>query len=83
MSGSRFLTADYRAGDVLLFGMHTMHMSTRQDTDETRVTCDVRWQPEADPRDERWFGAEPVGHYAWGRSQDEKPMAEARREWGV
>jgi len=82
MSGSRFLTADYRAGDVLFFGMHTMHMSTTQSTDAVRVTCDVRWQPAGDPRDERWFGPEPKGHYAWGKGEA-KDMEDARREWGV
>lgn len=82
MSGSRWLTADYRAGDVLCFGMHTMHMSTTQDTDHTRVTCDVRWQPASEPCDERWFGEAPKGHYAWGTGP-QKPMAQARREWGV
>lgn len=82
MSGSRWLTADYRAGDVLLFGMHTMHMSCTQSTDQVRVTCDVRWQPACDPFDERWFGAQPKGHYHWGKGELVS-MEDARERWGV
>lgn len=82
LAGTRWLTADYQAGDALLFTMHSMHMSMVQDTDEVRVSCDVRWQPESDPRDERWFGPDHKGHYAWHEGP-QKSMEEARREWGV
>ncbi|MDA3963794.1 MAG: phytanoyl-CoA dioxygenase family protein [Planctomycetota bacterium] len=82
MSGTRWLSADYRAGDVLVFGMDMVHMSTTQDTDASRVTCDVRWQPASDPCDERWFGSHQRGHYAWHSGATE-PMAAARARWGV
>lgn len=82
MAGTRWLTADYRAGDALLFTMHTMHMSMTQDTDQVRVTCDVRWQPVSDPRDERWFGPTPTGHRP-AAAGPERSMSEARRAWGV
>jgi hypothetical protein len=49
-------TTDYRAGDIVLFGMRTIHMSTANTTDRVRISCDVRWQPAGDPRDERYFG---------------------------
>jgi len=82
MSGTRWLTADYRPGDVLCFSLHTLHMSMTQDTDEIRTTCDVRWQPAADPTDERWFGERPVGHTAHA-SGETVAMSEAREQWGV
>ena len=31
-------------------------MSTVNTTDRVRISCDVRWQPAAEPRDERYFG---------------------------
>ena len=54
--GGQWKTADFRAGDVLLFGMQTMHMSTTNTTDQVRISCDVRWQPAADPIDSRYVG---------------------------
>jgi len=82
--GGAWATTDFAAGDVVLFGMHTMHMSTRNETDRWRLSCDTRFQPAADPVDERWVGENPVGHYAW-HSEPEKnvPMEAARKAWGV
>ena len=54
---AQWLATDYRAGDVVVFGMRTLHMSTANTTDRVRISCDVRWQPAADARDERYFGA--------------------------
>ena len=54
--GGQWKTADFRAGDVLLFGMQTVHMSTTNTTDQVRISCDVRWQPAADPIDSRYVG---------------------------
>jgi len=48
---------DYRAGDVIIFGMHTLHMSTANLTDKVRISCDVRWQPMNEPVDPRYMGA--------------------------
>ena len=52
----RFLTADYKAGDVLLFkAMGTVHGAVRNNTNETRLSMDVRWQPLAEPWDDRYI----------------------------
>lgn len=51
-----WVSGDFAAGDVVLFGMRTVHMSTANTTDRVRLSCDVRWQPAAEPRDERYFG---------------------------
>jgi hypothetical protein len=80
--GGRWLTADMNAGDFLTFGLYTMHASTTNTTNNFRLSCDVRFQPESEPMDERWAGQKPQGHYAWMKA----PMvtiAQARKQWGV
>ena len=61
---ARFLSTDFRAGDVLLFGMFLFHgsLDNRGTQGRVRLSCDVRFQPEADPRDDRWFGSPPMAH---------------------
>jgi hypothetical protein len=82
--GGRWATTDYHAGDVVIFGMHLMHASTTNTTDRYRLSCDVRFQPQADPKDDRWVGANPPGHYtAADAAEVETPMAEARKQWGI
>jgi len=84
--GGRWLTAAFEPGDIMVFGMFTMHMSQVNRMDRFRATADVRWQPAADPCDERWFGDAPAGHYSWGGKAvgaELKPMSVARSEWGV
>jgi hypothetical protein len=62
--GARLLTADFQAGDVVFFDMFSLHGSCDNmlDGGRVRLSCDVRWQPAGDPRDDRWFGAPPPGH---------------------
>lgn len=79
--GGCWATSAFEAGDVMLFGMHTMHMGTTNLTDRWRLSCDVRFQPAADPVDERWVGENPIAHYA--RHDDSPTMEEARAKWGV
>jgi hypothetical protein len=55
--GVPWRTTDFAAGDVIMFGMRTLHCSTANVTDRVRISCDVRWQPAADPQDDRYFGA--------------------------
>ena len=82
--GGRWATTEFRAGDVLVFGMFMMHMSLKNTSGEFRLTADTRWQKAGDPVDERWVGAKPKAHYAW-HSEPEKmvKMADKRKEWGV
>ena len=48
--GSRWMTANYRAGDVVLFTMKTLHGGLRNETPSTlRISCDLRFQPASDP----------------------------------
>jgi hypothetical protein len=60
--GSRWLTAPYRAGDVLVFSMHTVHVGLDNRTDFLRLSCDSRYQPVGDPVDSRWVGPNPSAH---------------------
>lgn len=82
--GGTWATTEFRAGDVLVFGMYTMHMSLANTSREFRLTADTRWQKAGDPVDERWVGKRPKGHNAWN-SEPEKnvQMADKRKEWGV
>ncbi len=82
--GGFWQTGDVQAGDIITFGMHLMHASTTNVTDKWRLSCDVRFQPAADPMDPRWSGKEPAGHTrAIDAPVKTKSMAEARAEWGV
>jgi hypothetical protein len=62
--GARLLTADFKAGDVILFDMFSLHGSCDNmlGGGRVRLSCDVRWQPAGDAEDDRWFGAPPPGH---------------------
>lgn len=79
--GSHWITGDFSAGDVILFGMHTMHASTTNLTNRFRLSCDVRYQPAAEPADKRWVG-EGVGHTVHGH-ESLQTIEEARTRWGV
>lgn len=60
--GGRWLTAEYRMGDLLIFGMATIHASLDNRSREVRFSSDSRYQLASEPVDERWIGREPVGH---------------------
>ncbi len=60
--GGRWLTANYRAGDLLLFSMYTMHCSMDNQTDRFRLSTDSRYQPAGEAIDERWIGQDPPAH---------------------
>ncbi len=62
--GGKWLTTDFRAGDLLLFSMHTMHCSLDNKSPDNRIrlTLDTRYQPASEPADERWIGTNPIAH---------------------
>lgn len=61
-SGLPWLTAEYRAGDLLTFPMFTAHAGLANTTDEVRLSCDSRYQRASEPADERWVGPNPGAH---------------------
>jgi hypothetical protein len=82
--GGKWQTANFRMGDVLLFGMYTLHSSLTNTSDRYRISCDVRFQPANEPVDERWVGENPKAHYAWHATPDKMvDMSTMRDKWGV
>ncbi len=60
--GGRWLSAEYRMGDILIFGMRTIHASLDNQTHFYRFSTDTRYQPASEPIDPRWIGENPIGH---------------------
>ena len=65
--GGRWLTTEFRAGDLLTFSMATVHGSLDNQTDRVRISSDSRYQLAAEAVDERWVGENPVGHGPAGK----------------
>ncbi len=82
--GGTWATTNFNAGDAILFGMYTMHASVNNQTNRFRISTDTRFQPAADPVDERWVGENPISHYGWFSEPDKiVSMQTARAQWGV
>jgi len=62
--GRRWLTTDFEPGDVLCFGMRTLHgaLDNRSVTRRCRLSSDSRYQRADEPADPRWNGADFEGH---------------------
>lgn len=62
--GSRWLTTDFAPGDVLCFGMHTLHgaLDNQSPTGRCRLSSDSRYQRIDEPADPRWNGPQFEGH---------------------
>jgi len=82
--GGRWLTSSFRAGDVVVFGMYTLHGSLANRTNRLRISFDARYQLASEPVDERWVGENPVTHYNfWKPGADLEPVEVSRAKWGV
>ncbi|MCP4195424.1 MAG: phytanoyl-CoA dioxygenase family protein [Planctomycetaceae bacterium] len=77
---SRFLSADFRAGDLVVFDMFTLHgtFDNCSSAGRVRLSCDVRWQPISDPVDPRYQGNHPAGTTGagYGELNGAKPLTE-------
>jgi len=62
--GGRWLTADFHAGDVVIFPIWTVHLGLDNAAEVLRLSCDLRYQPADEPADPRWVGPEPSAHGA-------------------
>ncbi|HEY3332229.1 MAG TPA: phytanoyl-CoA dioxygenase family protein [Capsulimonadaceae bacterium] len=60
--GGRWLSAQFRMGDLLTFPMYTVHASLDNRSDVIRLSSDTRYQLASEPVDERWVGEKPIGH---------------------
>lgn len=78
---TRLLTTDFKAGDVLVFGMYLFHgaLDNVSTGNQVRLSCDVRYQAAAAPLDSRYFGPDPSGTTgaSYGELVGAKPMTEA------
>ena len=79
--GARLISTDFRAGDLLVFGMFTLHgsLDNHSPIGRVRLSCDVRYQPAADPNDDaRYFGPDPNGSQGggYGDMKGAKPLTE-------
>ena len=82
--GGTWATTEFRAGDAVIFGMHTMHGSTDNCSDRIRLSSDTRYQLACEPADNRWIGAEPKGHYRHKDAGNKiEPLEKSRARWGV
>lgn len=61
---TRLLTTAFKAGDVVIFPMFMLHgsLDNRSPIGRVRLSADTRYQPADAPIDERWVGANPIGH---------------------
>jgi hypothetical protein len=77
----RILTADFRAGDICVFGMFTLHgsLDNHSPVGRVRLSCDVRYQPATEPIDPRYFGPNPGGTTGagYGELNGAKPLTQA------
>jgi hypothetical protein len=60
--GGRWLTANFQAGDVVIFSIFTVHASLDNHSPQVRLSADSRYQRADDPADDRWIGTNPIGH---------------------
>ena len=78
--GTRLCTTNFEAGDVTVFTMSSLHgtFDNHSPIGRVRLSCDVRWQPKADPMDERYFGPNPTGTTGsgYGELNGAKPLTE-------
>lgn len=63
----RWLTANYRAGDLVVFDVYTVHGGTDNHSDRIRLSTDSRYQLAHEAVDERWIGENPAGHGPGGK----------------
>ncbi len=65
--GGRWLSANYKAGDVMIFGPYLVHGSLDNNTNLLRLSTDSRYQLASEPADGRWIGSRPPGHGPGGK----------------
>tara|TARA_Y100001968_G_scaffold300029_1_gene311107 strand:- start:25 stop:927 length:903 start_codon:yes stop_codon:yes gene_type:complete len=81
---SKILTTQFLPGDALIFGMYTVHgtFENYADDKKIRLTCDIRFQPNNELKDPRYFGPNPTGTTGagYGELNSAKPLNE---DWHV
>ena len=81
---SKILTTQFRPGDALIFGMYTVHgtFENYANDKKIRLTCDIRFQPNNEIKDPRYFGPNPTGTTGagYGELNSARPLNE---DWHI
>ena len=68
----------------MILGMYLLHGSLANASNKFRSSCDTRYQPAAEPRDDCWSGDEPRGHETlWAPGVQLRSVEAARTSWGM
>jgi hypothetical protein len=91
-----WVSGDFESGDVILFGLNTVHCSSANLTNQVRISADVRWQRMNESIDERYIGTlqemkekslqrKKGGAFASDadKSKDNVTMDDLRKRWGI
>jgi hypothetical protein len=62
--GTRWLSTDYRLGDVIIFSTRALHATLDNRSKGFRISIDARFQPAGDATDPRFVGPHPIAHSA-------------------
>jgi hypothetical protein len=62
--GTRWLSTDYRLGDVIIFSTRALHATLDNRSEGIRTSIDARFQPARDVTDPRFVGSHPIAHSA-------------------
>lgn len=81
--GGAWKSTEVQMGDIIVITMATLHCSTRNLTDQIRLSSDIRFQPASEPADERWYGENRSGAETDFNAKFDKTLEQAKREWGV
>lgn len=81
--GGHWRTASMQPGDIIIFGLFTMHASLTNQTHEFRITTDTRYQLAAEPADDRWMGDTPPAHYGRAAAAEIHDLMDHRAEYGL
>lgn len=67
LGAKRWVTQDYKMGDVVIFNIYTVHGGTDNHSDKVRLSTDTRYQRADQRADERWIGEDPPAHGPAGK----------------
>jgi len=77
---TKILTTQFHPGDALIFGMYTVHgtFENYANDKKIRLTCDIRFQPNNELKDPRYFGPSPTGTTGagYGELNSARPLNE-------
>jgi ectoine hydroxylase-related dioxygenase (phytanoyl-CoA dioxygenase family) len=78
--GTRWASAPFAMGDLVIFGMFFMHGSLDNRTNRYRLSSDTRYQLSVEPVDERHMGETPD---VIPKKTNRISVEQARKEWGL